>query len=301
MIAVARRARRLLVALLALGCVSPATLRLPALPSVPEMLGLVPEPTTAATPAALVDPFTVEPAVADAGQETLVQVAPQASGGAGSQTGRGRLRKPRGDALPALPPDAVPRGRYHRVEPGDTTASIARAYGLSNEWAVYDANPVIVDPDNPPPGVWLYIPHPSVGTQRRPRPGEPGYSPQPSGTVMVDNIWLQLAACESSGDWGINTGNGYFGGLQFTLSSWRAVGGAGFPHHAHPMEQIARADYLQRIQGWQAWPMCAGKLGLIPKAEADAIVRRARAKQAREAGASDGPAPTERATGSGRD
>ena len=70
--------------------------------------------------------------------------------------------------------------------------------------------------------------------------------------------------CESSGDWGIDSGNGYYGGLQFLPSSWRAVGGRGFPHHAHPVEQIARADALQRIQGWKAWPVCSVKLGLRP-------------------------------------
>jgi hypothetical protein len=297
------RVRRLAVALLALVCVSPASVRLGALPSVPEMLGLVPEPAPSAAAVALTEPFAVAPAVVDVGQVGSVAVAPQAPARPPAQPARGRGAAgqgvARGAALPLLPPDQTPRGRYHRVEPGDTAASIATAYGLSSKWPVYDANPVIVDPAQPPVGAWLYIPHPSMSPQARPRPGQPGYTGQPSGTVVVDNIWLQLAACESSGNWGIDTGNGYYGGLQFTLSSWRAVGGAGYPHQAHPMEQIARADYLQRIQGWQAWPMCAGKLGLISKEEAEAIVRRARAKQAREAGTEGDkrPAATEGAGG----
>jgi hypothetical protein len=276
--------RRLGVALLALVCLSPAPLPLPSLASVPQLLGLVPEPLSFPTPVALGEPFM--PAAAPA--VGVAQVAPaKGAGRAPARPGRSAARgqqqaaapAPTGKPLPTLPLDDVPRGRYHRVEPGETAASIAAAYGLSSEWAVYDANPVMTDPQQPPVGAWLYIPHPSMLAPPRPRPGQPGYSTTPSATVTVDNIWLELAACESSGNWGIDTGNGYFGGLQFTLSSWRLTGGVGRPNEAHPMEQIARADYLQRVQGWRAWPMCAGKLGLIPQEEADAIVRAARARQ----------------------
>ena len=284
MAAAVRVVRRLAVALLALACLSPVPWQLPDLPPLPALLGLVPTP--AASAAAPATPaFQPIDSTAATGSFTQPAVAQPRRPGRGSPQRPPRpQRRSAADAtagapLPTLPPDKIPRGRYHRVEPGDTAASIASAYGLSSQWAVYDANPVMVDPDNPPVGVWLYIPHPTMSPQPRPRPGQAGYSSTPSGSVVVDGIWLQLAACESSGNWGIDTGNGYYGGLQFTRSSWRAVGGAGLPHEAHPMEQIARADYLQRIQGWQAWPMCAGKLGLIPKKEAEAIVERARARQ----------------------
>lgn len=83
----------------------------------------------------------------------------------------------------------------------------------------------------------------------------------PKSTVK-GSVWDKLAACESSGNWSINTGNGYYGGLQFTLSSWRAVGGQGYPHLASKAEQIARAEKLKAIQGWGAWPACTSKLGL---------------------------------------
>lgn len=66
-----------------------------------------------------------------------------------------------------------------------------------------------------------------------------------------------IAQCESGGRWHINTGNGFYGGLQFTLTSWRAVGGTGYPHWATPLEQKYRAVLLSRIQGWGAWPVCA--------------------------------------------
>jgi hypothetical protein len=74
--------------------------------------------------------------------------------------------------------------------------------------------------------------------------------------------WDALAQCESGGNWAINTGNGFYGGLQFTLQSWRGVGGAGYPHQASKSEQIHRAELLQDIQGWGAWPVCSRKVGL---------------------------------------
>jgi peptidoglycan hydrolase-like protein with peptidoglycan-binding domain len=77
--------------------------------------------------------------------------------------------------------------------------------------------------------------------------------------------WERLAQCESGGDWGINTGNGYYGGLQFALSSWRAVGGtefASYPHLANKIDQMTAAERLLDVQGWGAWPACSRKLGL---------------------------------------
>ncbi len=66
----------------------------------------------------------------------------------------------------------------------------------------------------------------------------------------------RVARCESTGRWQINTGNGFFGGLQFTLSSWRAVGGRGYPHHHGRLEQKYRGVKLLRLQGRGAWPVC---------------------------------------------
>ncbi|GAB3662229.1 resuscitation-promoting factor [Zhihengliuella somnathii] len=77
--------------------------------------------------------------------------------------------------------------------------------------------------------------------------------------------WAALAQCESGGNWSINTGNGYYGGLQFSLSSWQAVGGtqyAPYPHQASPSEQIAAAEVLRSNGGWGHWPSCSSKLGL---------------------------------------
>ncbi len=79
------------------------------------------------------------------------------------------------------------------------------------------------------------------------------------------NVWDDLANCESSGNWSINTGNGFSGGLQFTPSTWRAYGGSGSPTGASREEQIAVATRVQAGQGWGAWPACSKKLGLSGK------------------------------------
>ncbi len=76
------------------------------------------------------------------------------------------------------------------------------------------------------------------------------------------STWERLAQCESKGDWGINTGNGYYGGVQFSLQSWQAVGGSGYPHEHSKWVQIHYAEKLHAQQGWGAWPACSRKLGL---------------------------------------
>ena len=87
--------------------------------------------------------------------------------------------------------------------------------------------------------------------------------PQPAPTYVSGNtIWDQLAECEAGGDWSANTGNGYYGGLQFTLETWQAYGGEGYPDDASREEQIAVAERVQNAQGWGAWPSCAAELGL---------------------------------------
>jgi hypothetical protein len=73
--------------------------------------------------------------------------------------------------------------------------------------------------------------------------------------------WDAIAKCESSGNWHANTGNGHYGGLQFTQSSWRAAGGLKYAPRADlatKSEQIATAKRLARIQGMGAWT-CAGR------------------------------------------
>jgi hypothetical protein len=72
----------------------------------------------------------------------------------------------------------------------------------------------------------------------------------------------RLAQCESGGNWSINTGNGYYGGLQFNLGTWRGVGMSGYPHQASKATQIAAGQKLHSQRGWAPWPACSRKLGL---------------------------------------
>lgn len=79
------------------------------------------------------------------------------------------------------------------------------------------------------------------------------------------SVWDRVAACESSGNWSINTGNGYYGGLQFSLSTWKYFGGteyAAYPHKASKAQQIAIARRTLAGQGPGAWPVCSVRAGL---------------------------------------
>jgi resuscitation-promoting factor RpfA len=83
-----------------------------------------------------------------------------------------------------------------------------------------------------------------------------------TANAAPDSAWDKLAQCESGGNWSINTGNGYSGGLQFSPSTWRAYGGKGSPHNASRAEQIAVAERTLAAQGWNAWPSCSRKAGI---------------------------------------
>ncbi|TCN57053.1 transglycosylase-like protein with SLT domain [Rhodococcus sp. SMB37] len=78
-----------------------------------------------------------------------------------------------------------------------------------------------------------------------------------AGTASAaSHNWDGVAQCESGGNWGINTGNGYYGGLQFSQSTWEANGGSGSPANASKEEQIRVAENTLQTQGPGAWPVC---------------------------------------------
>ena len=84
---------------------------------------------------------------------------------------------------------------------------------------------------------------------------DPGWTPE--------NV-ARLHACESGGlGWAVNTGNGFYGGLQFSLSSWQLVGGEGRPDLATPEVQITAGKRLWDRQGWLAWPKCSCHFGWV--------------------------------------
>ncbi|MGW2823443.1 transglycosylase family protein [Streptomyces sp. NPDC001443] len=84
-------------------------------------------------------------------------------------------------------------------------------------------------------------------------------------------VWDRIARCESGGNWHINTGNGYYGGLQFSAGTWRAYGGGAYAptaDRATRSQQIAVATKVQGAQGWGAWPTCSARAGASGSAPA---------------------------------
>lgn len=162
-----------------------------------------------------------------------------------------------------------------KVQPGNTLSGIAKDHGTTYV-RLYDANAHIVSPDQIYPGQDVRIPAadeqlvsrtapvavaPKATVAPAPKPATRSTA-APADSNISGGVWDRLAQCESGGRWNVNTGNGYYGGLQFSLSSWRAVGGSGLPSDASKSEQISRAEMLKARQGWGAWPACTTKLGL---------------------------------------
>ncbi len=166
------------------------------------------------------------------------------------------------------------------VQAGDNLTAIAESNGSTME-RMFFANTSIADPDIIFPGDKLRVPTAEEVLTEREIPANvvaaaPVYT-EPSGGYVAStvsyhapaaapvadgSVWDRLAQCESGGNWSINTGNGYYGGLQFSQSSWTAAGGSGSPQNASREEQIRVAQNLQSMQGWGAWPSCSSQLGL---------------------------------------
>lgn len=107
-----------------------------------------------------------------------------------------------------------------------------------------------------------------------------------------DSAWDKLAECESGGDWQIDTGNGYKGGLQFASSTWNAFGGKEFAPSANlatKEEQIVVAERTLAAQGWNAWPACSRKVGV--RGEAATVRVAPQLTDSAERGARPAPAP----------
>jgi len=198
-------------------------------------------------------------------------------------------------ALPATAAFAAPaKPRTYNVVAGDSLSSIAQDFGikgLSGWRRLFDANRKIDNPDLITLGARLRIPAKGAELKRRSLPAPPApvvvapvapprvdssasrsssstdtssaeSAPAPPSSAPSSGVWASLAQCESGGNWSIDTGNGYYGGLQFSLSTWQGYGGSGMPHEASASEQIAVAERVQASQGWGAWPACSAELGL---------------------------------------
>lgn len=133
------------------------------------------------------------------------------------------------------------------------------------EAQVAPATPALVEVPTtvaPAPTTTTAPPHPTTTAAPAPAPEpEPVATAGGYGDPDDPASWDRLAQCEAGGNWAANTGNGYYGGLQFSLSSWQAVGGSGYPHETSRETQIEMGQRLYAQGGWSQWPGCSRKLG----------------------------------------
>jgi hypothetical protein len=191
---------------------------------------------------------------------------------------------------PAAHHAAAHHGRGHyRVKPGDSLSTIARdRYGRSADWPIlWWANrhrvpdPAVITtgqrlrvPDAHRVRPWLVRaamaaipappPAPAGPAAGGSAPAAPVVSsaPAPAAASSGGVNWSAIAACESGGNWSINTGNGFYGGLQFTQQTWLGYGGGQYAQSANqatPAQQIAVAQRVAAGQGMGAWPVCGAQ------------------------------------------
>ncbi len=146
-----------------------------------------------------------------------------------------------------------------------TEADEARAQGLASMRTTTTLPPTTT---TTAPPTTTTTEAPTTTTTEAPAPEPPAEDPAPpdTGGGFGDPgdyaTWDALADCESGGNWATNTGNGYYGGLQFSASTWQAVGGSGLPSDHSRETQIHFGQILQARSGWGQWPHCSSQLGL---------------------------------------
>jgi hypothetical protein len=127
-------------------------------------------------------------------------------------------------------------------------------------------------PAPPAPETPLASHPPSPSAPARPPPAVATSPGPPRPTVVAaptapgagtPGVWAALRSCESGGNYADDTGNGYYGAYQFSLSTWRGLGLSGLPSQASPAAQDQAAQQLQARSGWGQWPSCARQLGLL--------------------------------------
>jgi hypothetical protein len=183
----------------------------------------------------------------------------------------------------SLHPAAAHHAHHYQVRPGDSLSSIARhEYGKAADWpAVWWANrhqvpnPGLITagqrlllPDNhqvrrglaraAAASAAAQAPSSSASSSGASTTSAPAVSPSSLPSAGGVN-WQAIAQCESGGNWSANTGNGFYGGLQFTQGTWDAYGGAQYAASANlasESQQIAVAERVLAGQGIGAWPVC---------------------------------------------
>jgi LysM repeat protein len=174
----------------------------------------------------------------------------------------------------------------YTIRPGDTLSAIAaRAYGSAADWpAIWWANRrQVPDPDLITTGQRLALPsshrvppwlahaalaaaaaaRPAPAAPAGAAPADPAAAAQASSPASSGGVnWSAIAACESGGNWAASTGNGFYGGLQFTEQTWLGYGGGRYASSANlatPAQQIAVAQNVLAGQGIGAWPVCGAR------------------------------------------
>lgn len=139
--------------------------------------------------------------------------------------------------------------------PGQDGPYVVTAGDTLNKIA--DRNPVLAAAIAPAPDAAPPAPAPDAAPAPLPPPPAPDAPPAPAPPAMHESVnWDRIAQCESGGNWAISTGNGFSGGLQFTMSTWHSNGGSGSPQSASRDEQIRVAENVLHSQGIGAWPVC---------------------------------------------
>lgn len=160
------------------------------------------------------------------------------------------------------------------VHSGDTLTSLAaREYENANAWPVlfYANKKILSSAGLIQPGMILQAPALPAKIPAPPVPVvavvpiaspvvNPASTPVPPTQTSSGSVnWVAIAACESGGNWADNTGNGFYGGLQFTISTWLGYGGGAYAPSANlatESQQIAIAEKVLAGQGIGAWPVC---------------------------------------------
>jgi len=143
-------------------------------------------------------------------------------------------------------------------------AIVATATG-KGYWLIADDGAAVAFGDARTGGVLPPPPPPPPRPPPPPPAPEPPPAPPPPPPAPAGNVWDALAQCESGGNWASNTGNGYYGGLQFSQSTWDSNGGGQFAPRADLAsreQQIVIGERVRASQGWSAWPVCSRELGL---------------------------------------
>lgn len=153
---------------------------------------------------------------------------------------------------------AAPEATTSTTEaPASTTTQAPRT--TSTEAPATTAAPTTAAPTTSPPTTAAPT---TTTTAPPPQPSSSSDEAYAYDDPRSTQVWYDLAECESGGNWSIDTGNGYYGGLQFSLATWESVGGTGYPHQHPAATQIEMGRRLQARQGWGAWPHCSEELGL---------------------------------------